>query len=350
MKQIIKLVIVSFLIISCNGQNNKKVEVKKMTNKVDNLEQNINFLDKKYQNGYALNIDGSSLSEHPIMNYLDCKKEGLFTLHFVPREDSLSFFWTNEYLKKYKYEYDDTETENKNISNLLHNNLKLYNIFSYTVKKEYLAGNPCSLEAVYLKSNTIAEIYFFDQNNKVWKKLRDVKSQTLPVYHDNNYFSNLFPDLFSFENSNKTNYLGTKFKTDRTKIKEDLYHSKNLDNLFNLSGATYSQGKTYINIDYKYQLETINIIDIRTNEIKDVYILSKKDEVLCDTLKINKSLIIDTNIIIKKDNNRKAFCLRTAKNNELSAIYILDKNNKLLKMPINTKIESAAIIDLDDRD
>lgn len=355
MKQIMKLVIVYFLIISCNGQNNKKDEVKQLNNKVDNIEQSINFLDNKYLKGYTLNIDGTSVSEHPIMSYLDCEKEGLFTLHFVPKKDSLSFFWSDEYFKKYKYEYDDTETENKNISNLLNNNLKSYNIFSYTVKKEYLGGKPCSIEAVFLKSNTIAEIYFFDQNSKIWKKLRGVKSQILPPYHDNNYFLNLFPELFYFDNNlklnnNKTNYLGTKFKIDRIKIKDDLYYSKNLDKLFSLDGATYLEGTAYVNVDYKYQLLTIKTMNDKTNEIKDVYVLSKNDEILCDTLKIKKKLIIDTNIIIKKDNNKRAFCLRTPKDNKLYAVYRFDKNNRILKMPISTTIESAGIINLDDRD
>ncbi len=349
-----KIVLVCLFIISCNGQSKNKKDVNQGNNKVDNLEQSINFLDKKYLKGYALNIDGTSLSEHPIMSYLDCEKEGLFTLHFVPKTDSLSFFWKDEYFKKYKYEYDDTEIENKNISNILKNNFNSYNIFSYKVKKEYLGGKPCSIEAVFLKSNTIAEIYIFDQNNKIWIKIRDVKSQILPPYHDNNYFLNLFPELFFFENNlklnnNKTNYLGTEFKIDRIKIKDDLYYSKNLDKLFNLNGATYLRGIVHVNVDYKYQLETINIMNIRTNEIRDVYILSKNGDIVCDTLKINKNLIIDTNIIIKKDNNKRAFCLRTTQDNKIFAVYMLDKNNRILKMPISTPIKISGIINLDDR-
>ncbi|MBE0393783.1 hypothetical protein [Flavobacterium sp. PL002] len=204
MKLIFKILIFSLVLSSCNGQNKTKVakEIKKDSNDL----QNVDYLNEKYKTGYQLNIDGSNLSDHPIINYLDCVSEGYFTLHFIPKKDTLRVFWTDKYLKIYKYEYDDMDTENKHIVKLLKNNYNLYNIFRYQINKEYLELNgACSQESLYTKDNSIANIYLLDQTNNEWSLIKRIKVDTLPPYHDNNYFLKLFPELFSFDKVLKFN-------------------------------------------------------------------------------------------------------------------------------------------------
>jgi len=207
LKIILKILILSFFINSCNGQNKTRIiEKSKEGIKNHNNDENINFLDKRYLKGYLLNIDGSSLSEHPIVNYLDCENEGYFTMHFIPKSDTLRFFWTDKYNKIYKYEYDDLETENKHISGLLKNNYNLYNIFLYKINKEYIVRDHlCSQESVNIKDNSIANIYLLDQTNNSWNLIKQLKENVLPPYHDNNYFLKLFPKLFSFDKVLKLN-------------------------------------------------------------------------------------------------------------------------------------------------
>lgn len=211
LKIILKILILSLFINSCNGQNKIKIlEKSKEEIKKHNNDENTNFLDKKYLTGYLLNIDGSSLSEHPIVNYLDCENEGYFTMHFIPKSDTLRVFWRDKYNKINKYEYDDLETENKHISGLLKNNYNLYNIFLYKINKEYIVRDRlCSEESVNIKDNSIASIYLLDQTNNSWNLIKQLKENVLPPYHDNNYFLKLFPKLFSFDrvlnlNENKT--------------------------------------------------------------------------------------------------------------------------------------------------
>jgi len=198
MELVLKILILSLFINSCNGQNKTKIIEKSKEGSEKHIDdENINFSDKKYLTGYLLNIDGSSLSEHPIINYLDCENEGYFTMHFVPKSDTLKAFWKDKYRTIYKYEYDDLETENKYISSILKNNYNLYNIFLYKINKEYIVKDRlCSLESVNIKGNSIANIYFLDQINNSWNLIKQVRENILPPYHDNNYFLKLFPKLF----------------------------------------------------------------------------------------------------------------------------------------------------------
>jgi len=207
LKIILKILILSLFINSCNGQNKIKIiEKSKEEIKKHNNDENTNFLDKKYLTGYLLNIDGSSLSEHPIVNYLDCENEGYFTMHFIPKSDTLRVFWRDKYNKINKYEYDDLETENKHINGLLKNNYNLYNIFLYKINKEYIVRDRlCSEESVNIKDNSIASIYLLDQTNNSWNLIKQLKENVLPPYHDNNYFLKLFPKLFSFDKVLKLN-------------------------------------------------------------------------------------------------------------------------------------------------
>ena len=358
MKQIIKVISICLLIISCNGQvkNKKESELKEDKIQVENTnkqEPPVNFFNQKYFNGYMMSFGDEDISEHPYRYYYNYENKEVqwFSVSYVPKDISLSNYWLNYTQGSNGDEITESSVIEKNVNK----DLNAYNIFAVCIPKKYLdISNGESEESMFFKNNTEVYFYLYDISEKKWEFLKKVKTNS-PLIGKRDFFYNQFPELFSLDkslklNNKKINYLGTKFNIDKIKIKNDLYYSKSLDNIFDFNDGTYSQGTTYVNIDYKYQLETINIVNTETNDIKDVYILSKNDEILCDTLKINKNLIIDTNIIIKKDNNRRAFCLRTSKENKLFAIYILDKNNKIQKMPVKTPIKSAGIINLDDRE
>ena len=226
MNNLFKILLIFITFSCCNGQSDKKSLNRSKTG--DNKENNINFLDKKYLTGYLLNIDGSSLSEHPIINYLDCENEGYFTMHFIPKNDTLRVFWTDKYKKIYKYEYDDMNTENKHISSLLKDNYNLYNIFLYKINKDYIVRDRlCSEESVNIKDNSIANIYLLDQTNNSWNLIKQLKENVLPPYHDNKYFLKLFPKLFSFDkvlklNENRNVAYSYNFDLDQDGIKDKI--------------------------------------------------------------------------------------------------------------------------------
>lgn len=146
------------------------------------------------------------------------------------------------------------------------------------------------------------------------------------------------------------NFIGKKFIIDKNNKGDGLFRSNNLDQLLKIKNEIYKQGKSFVNIDEEYHLVTINIMNLELNEIKETYILPFNRDVLSDTLKIGTNLVIDCNVIIEKNNNGRAFCLRSVKGNKLQSIYTLDKKNKIVKMPLNTALRPSDVINLDDRE
>lgn len=190
------LLILSSLILFCCTQN---VEVAKKSPKTSfSPDRQTDFLNKKYFNGYQMSADESTRSEHPFNSFLDCEKEGYFSVHFIPKKDSLASFWKNKYFEDNKYEYDDSETENSIIAKLLSGNNDQYNIFSYQIDKEYLqSNNGCTSESVFLKNKTVAKIYYYDQENKKWNFLKNIESQKLPPSVSSDFFKINFPKFFN---------------------------------------------------------------------------------------------------------------------------------------------------------
>ncbi len=181
------------IIQSCHSNSQEKI---KITN-TSSIE-NIDFFNKKYFDKYQFIIDESNISDHPFYNYLDCSKEGYFAVHFIPKERELQSFWKNEYFNKYYNENDYLDNENKIISKILENNLKSYNIFCYVIPKNYLQSNgDCNLESVFIKPNTIANIFYFNQKAKEWIKVKDTKANLLPPYINMEFFISIFPKKFN---------------------------------------------------------------------------------------------------------------------------------------------------------
>lgn len=182
-------------LISCKNDAQKISVNKQITEKI---VQSTDFFNKKYFNGYQMSVDESTRSEHPFNSFLDCEKEGYFSIHFIPIKDSLVAFWKNKYFKENKYEHDDSETENSIIAKLLTGNNDQYNIFSYQIDKEYLqSNNGCTTESIFLKDKTIAKIYYYDQENKKWNFLKNIESQKLPPSVSSNFFKINFPKFFN---------------------------------------------------------------------------------------------------------------------------------------------------------
>lgn len=184
------------ILISCKGNSQEKNQSQKSNNKEPFHEQ-IDFLDKKYFEKYELIIDESNISDHPFFSYLDCQKEGYFSVHFVPKDTNLRDFWKKDYYKDTDFNKYDFEKDGKRIEELINGKLMKYNIFSYTIKREFLnAKNGCNIESVFLKDNNIADIYLYNQLQKKWELMKSEKSIILPPYAYNEFFTSHFPELF----------------------------------------------------------------------------------------------------------------------------------------------------------
>ena len=195
LNKVLWILSILFLLISCKGRRQEKLSNKKILTIEE--KTSIVFFEKKYFEHFQLGIDESNKSDHPFFKYLNCDKEGYFTVHFVPKENSLRMFWIDEYFKKYKYEYDDVDNENKSINNELKNTLNKYNIFSYQLKKEFLerSGN-CTEESINLKKDAVADICLYNQDNKSWNLIKSLKTNILPPYVQNDFFIKNFPIYF----------------------------------------------------------------------------------------------------------------------------------------------------------
>ena len=199
------LIAILLLILSCKD-NTEKNSLSVSSAQSETTQEQIDFFDKKYFTGYNLAIDESNISEHPFFSYLDCKNEGYFSVHFVPKAESDREFWKKEYYKTTDFNTYDFGNDSKRIEVLLNKNLTNYNVFSYFVGNKYLNNkNGCTIESVYLDKNSIAEIYLYNHQIKKWEIVKSEKSDMLPPYRDNNYFLKLFPELFSFDKVVKLN-------------------------------------------------------------------------------------------------------------------------------------------------
>lgn len=192
LNRFIVLLSIFLLLISYKNQaQNKSVKKQEIAKTIGQTD----FLNKKYFDGYSMSVDESTPADHPLFSYLDCKKEGYFSVHFVPKDKSLISFWKDKYFEEIKYEYDDVESANAYISKLLIGKNDLYSIYAYHVEKQYLeSNNGCTIESVYLNNKSFAKIYFYNQKSKKWIFKKSIKSEMLPPQPDANFFRANFPD------------------------------------------------------------------------------------------------------------------------------------------------------------
>ena len=287
LSKFISLLSIILILISC------KNDAQKRTVEIQNIEkkkQKTDFFNKKYFHGFLMSVDESTPAEHPFYSYLNCKEEGYFAIHFIPKNKNLISFWKNKYFEENKYEYDDLITENRIINQLLDGKYNLYNIFCFQITNKYLDySNGCTEESINLKTNAIADIYLYNPNTKQWDFQKKIKVDRLPPQADNKFFLDNFPSIITYVNEDKPKSNSTKseiaingeniFHIDNNKliIREDLLNkinnNSNIDhgkdasllNSYVLGLLSKRKAKEQLSFNdenlYKIIAYTINIVD-----------------------------------------------------------------------------------------
>lgn len=189
------LPIILFLIFSCKGdaQKNNAIQQKSKHQSI----QSTNFFDKKYASDYTLIVDESTLADHPIQTFLDCK-DSYFTIHYIPKNKELKDFWTQEYFQNRNMDNIDFEKESKEIEAKIKANISGYAVFCYYIPAKYIeSNNGCTIESAYMNEKTVANIYYYNFQNKNWQLIKNEKSQYLPRIIEAKYFTNNFPNYFN---------------------------------------------------------------------------------------------------------------------------------------------------------
>ena len=174
------------------------------------LGQNTDFLNSKYSKEYTVIVDESNLLDHPFYSYLDCKNEGYFTVHFIPKNDALRNYWANYYSEKTNKNPDDLnpDEESTKIKKELYSNIKDYIIFCYQIGKENLKTNgPCSVENVFPKDDSKAKIYLLNAETGKWEFIQDHFIELLPPYYKTSFFTEKFDHFFKSSGNYLSNRL-----------------------------------------------------------------------------------------------------------------------------------------------
>lgn len=201
-KQMIKVLLACFFIISCIGQvkNKKKHVVKEDKKEIENINNEqppVNFFDQKYFSGYMISFGDEDIAEHPYRYYYNYENKGVqwFAISYVPKDISLHKYWVN-YLQGFNE--SDKMTQSSIIEKIINNDLSSYNIFAVYIPKKYLdISNGESEEAMFFKNNTELYFYLYDALENKWKFLKKVQINA-PLIGQRDFFYKQFPELFSF--------------------------------------------------------------------------------------------------------------------------------------------------------
>lgn len=269
LKKIILGILTTFLFISCKNSNAQNLEASISDNSID-------FLSEKYSTDFRLNIDGYTRADHPLYDYLDCKEEVFFVVHFIPKTEALQSYWLHDFLKENSYEYDDAVLENKFIQKEIKNNYKEYNIFACHVTKKYIK-NPedCTEEAVHFKKGSETDVYVYNPDQKTWRYLNFISTNKNPLYYNSKYFKEHYPDLFAEKNQSETSKsLAYYQNNDSYFIAEiDVNKDKIPDRI--VSSRAYKGNELIFFIkdkeSYKLSLKTINLSEEGGNTIDSIY-------------------------------------------------------------------------------
>lgn len=189
-KRIIFGVFFTCLFISCKNSNSQNLDLSSPRNTID-------YLSEKYITDLRMNIDGSTSADHPFYDYLDCKEEGFFVVHFIPKSDALQSYWQHDFLKEYRYEYDDAVLENQYIQKKIKDSYNKYNIFACHIIKNHIKDpESCTEEAVNFKEASSTDIYIYNNEQKTWKHLNSTPTKKNPLYYNSKYFKEHYPELF----------------------------------------------------------------------------------------------------------------------------------------------------------
>ncbi|MGE8340649.1 MAG: XAC2610-related protein [Flavobacterium sp.] len=207
LKQIIEVILIFLLIISCNGQvSNKKNQVlnedKEQTKNIKE-QPPVDFFDQKYFNGYKISFGDEDISEHPYRYYYNYENKEIqwFAISYVPKNISLHKYWSI-YLQGSS---SNEATQSSTIEKIINKDLSSYNIFAVYIPKKYLdISNGVSEEAMFFKNNTELYFYLYDALENKWKFLK--KTQTnAPLIGKRDFFSKQFPELFSLKKDLRLN-------------------------------------------------------------------------------------------------------------------------------------------------
>lgn len=194
--QLSKFILISlFFLLSCknDAQENRTISQKK---ELHNL-QSVNFFDKKYVSDYTMIVDESTLADHPIQTFLDCK-DSYFTIHYIPKKQELENFWNIKYFQSRNMDNIDLKNESKHIEEKIKHKINDYAIFCYYIPSKYIkSNNGCTIESAFLAENTVANIYYYNNQSKNWQLLKQEKSEYLPRIIETEYFTSNFPTYFN---------------------------------------------------------------------------------------------------------------------------------------------------------
>lgn len=160
------------------------------------FSQTTDFLNAKYAKEYSIIVDESTLLDHPFYSYLDCKKEGYFSVHFIPKSEETRKFWSNYYTESNNQNPDelDARKESFKIKKVINSNGKEYVIFCYWIAKEHLETNGlCSIESIYAKDTAKGKIYLLNPKSGIWEFKEEQSVALLPPYYESSFFINKFP-------------------------------------------------------------------------------------------------------------------------------------------------------------
>ncbi|WP_185290820.1 hypothetical protein [Chryseobacterium lactis] len=194
--QLNKILLISILFLfSCKGdaQKNKKT----FQQHEQKTQQEINFFDKKYHASFSMLVDESTIADHPIQTFLDCK-DSYFTIHYIPKSQSLKNFWKKEYFEKNNIEMMNQDKESGNIEAIVKKNINDYDVFCYYVSSKFLKTHShCSTESVFLDDKTQAQIYNYSAKENKWKLIKEIQSSQIPPILDSKYFTDHLPYYFT---------------------------------------------------------------------------------------------------------------------------------------------------------
>lgn len=294
LKNIAFSVLVILLLFSCKErrQNTQLLNSEQAKNA---NQQEINFFDKKYASDYTMIVDESTLADHPIQTFLDCKGS-YFTIHYIPKNQELKDYWNQEYFQNHNMDNIDSEKESKEIEAKIKANISGYAIFCYYIPAKYIeSNNGCTIESAYLNEKTVANIYYYNSQSKNWQFIKNEKSQYLPRIIEAKYFTNNFSNYFNpLISTNIKNETKSNTATENKSIL--VWNGKYEGTFLRLKGESADPrawGKISLDIKDKnanFNLDTYNeiveknllVLDISANELK------LEDKATNKFLKLNK--------------------------------------------------------------
>ena len=234
-------------------------------------------------------LDESTLAEHPTQTFLDCE-DSYFSIHYIPKKQELKDFWKTEYFQNRNVDNINFENESKYIQEKIINNINDYAIFCYYIPSKYIkTNNRCTIESAYLAENTIANIYYYNSQSKIWEFLTQEKSEYLPGIIQTKYFTNNFPTYF---NQRETKVLDKENETNKDVFLD--WNGKYEGTFLRLkeeSADPRAYGKIYFEINGKKA--TLNIDSYVEIVEKNLTVIAESPTALkLKTASTNKSLTI----------------------------------------------------------